>query len=108
MQVVSGSARIRTVDHASIAVGTSAVQLLASLAGSLEFGVLIKADINNTGVIYVGNSDVTAASGTLATAAATDGYPLAAGDELPVPVADAVRLYAVASAAGQRVFIFYS
>lgn len=64
-------------------------------------GVLVKAHRNNTGIVYVGNSDVTAE-----TAAATDGLPLEAGETLFVEVNNPNKLYVIASAANQKVHWF--
>ena len=54
----------------------------------------------NTGTIYVGPSDVTAG-----TTPATDGWPLAAGEEIFLPLADPRTVFAVASAANQQLHV---
>jgi hypothetical protein len=88
-----------TFDHgAKSSVGTSAVQVIAASTPATR-GVTVKAADDNSGTVYVGNSDVTAN-----TADGTDGFPLAAGDALTVPVDDANKVYVRGSAAGQKVF----
>ena len=61
-------------------------------------GILIKASNTNTGIIYVGNSDVTAGS-----ADATDGFELNAGESLLIEGRDISEIYVIASAVNQRV-----
>lgn len=88
-----------TFDHGSKgSVGAAAVQIVATKTRCFR-GVQVKADSSNTGVVYVGNSDVTAGS-----AEATDGFPLSAGQGLFVPVQDAATVYVVGSSAGQKVY----
>ena len=78
-------------------VDTTAEQLVtSSIAPSI--GILIKASSTNTGIIYVGNSDVTA-GGT----DATDGFELDAGESLMIEGRDADEIYVIASVASQRV-----
>lgn len=90
-------------DHFSKgSIGATAVQLSSSATRCFK-GVQIKADPANTGVVYIGKSDVTAN-----TAAATDGYPLAAGEELFVPTDLLSTVYAIGSAAGQKVFVMFA
>lgn len=88
-----------TLDHGSnLDVDTSAEQI-TSTSFACKFGVTLKADITNTGIIYIGNSDVTA-SGT----AATDGFPLSAGETLTLEVSNSNIPYAIASANNQKIF----
>lgn len=84
-------------DHWSLSVGTSAVQLTTSTA-LLNFGVRVKAALANTGIVYVGRSDVTANA-----TAATDGFELNAGEEVFIPTNDASLVYCRASASSQLV-----
>ncbi len=81
-------------------IGTSQVQLTTTTR-DLSRGVRIKAAAGNSGTVYVGNTGVTAGA-----ADATDGFPLAVGDELPVKIDDPTKVYLIASAAGQKVFWF--
>jgi hypothetical protein len=62
---------------------------------NLYTGVRLKADADNTDVIYVGfHSSVLS----------TTGWALAAGDELPVPVDDPTKLWVIAGAASQTLY----
>jgi hypothetical protein len=81
-------------------VGTTAVALTTTSVTATK-GVQLRAADANTGVVYVGKSTVTTDS-----ADATDGYPLAAGESLFVPVDDASKIYLRATAASQKVFWF--
>ena len=80
------------------AIGATALQL-APLSGPRIFGVLVKAAKDNTGIVYVGRSNVTADS-----AVATDGMELEAGDAVLIEVDQIQKVYVIASAAGQKVF----
>ena len=53
-----------TSKNVCVTIATNAVQI-SSAATSLKWGVLIKAKIGNTGMIYIGNTggDVTSATG---------------------------------------------
>lgn len=93
------SAVSATIDHGSnLDIDTSAEQI-TSTSFACKFGVTIKADITNTGIVYIGNSDVTA-SGT----AATDGFPLSAGESLTLEVTNSNIPYAIASSNNQKVY----
>jgi hypothetical protein len=88
----------------SVAVGAAAVQVIAT-ATPLRNGVRIVAANANTGKVYVGLSSAVTAN----SAAATDGYELAAGQSLwvdvwAVPGGDLSNLYVIASAASQKAF----
>lgn len=82
------------------AVGVSAVALGAA-ADRLAKGVQLRAGEANTALVYVGGPDVTAGS-----TPATDGFPLAAGEALFVPIDRIDKLYVVAEAADQDVYWF--
>lgn len=85
-------------DHAAkSSIGTSAVQISSGMAA--KKAVTVKASRNNTGTVYLGNSDVTAG-----TVDATDGIELFAGESVTIPVNNANLIYAIASIAGQKVF----
>jgi len=90
-------------DHGQKSIGTSAAFLVTNTATRCSKGVQIKAAAGNAGTVYVGKSDVTAN-----TAAATDGYPLAAGEEIFIPTDDASDVFAIASQASQGVFFLYA
>jgi hypothetical protein len=86
-------------DPFRVAVGTTGAPITAT-AFSCTRGVGLKAAPANTGTIYVGPPDVTA--GTTPT---TDGWPLAAGEEIFLPLADPRTVYAVASAVNQQLHV---
>jgi hypothetical protein len=86
-------------DSFRVAVGTTVVPITAA-AFNCTRGVGLKAGSANAGTIYVGPADVTAG-----TAAATDGWPLAAGEELFLPLADPKSVHAIASAANQQLHV---
>ena len=79
---------------------TAATSCSRATATPTVRGVYVKADPTNTGVIYVGHSDVT----TGATADATDGYRLSANEEVFISIDDANKVYVIGSAAGQAVY----
>ena len=86
-------------DHGSNRdIDTSAEQITSTSAAA-KFGVLLKADRTNTGILYIGNSDVTAG-----TTAATDGIPLEAGESILLPVNNSNIPYAIASANNQVIY----
>ena len=71
-------------------IGTSAVQITTSQ--HVSRGVQIIADSTNSVKVYVGISTVTADS-----ADGTDGFPLAAGESVVIPVIDPSTVYLIAS-----------
>lgn len=86
-------------DHGSNRdVDTAAEQITASSIAA-KFGVTVKAATSNTGIIYVGNSDVTAG-----TTDATDGFELYPGESITLPVNNANLVYVIASANNQIVY----
>lgn len=88
-----------TLDHGSNRdIDTSAEQI-TSTSFSAKFGVTLTADSTNTGIIYIGNSDVTAG-----TTAATDGIPLLAGQSITLPITNSNIPYAIASANNQVIY----
>jgi hypothetical protein len=72
-------------------IGTTALQLTTNTTKA-DRGVQITAGAGNSAIIYVGLHNVTADS-----ADDTDGFPLAAGESILVPVRDATKVYVVAS-----------
>jgi len=89
----------RDTFRVTAATGTAAKVTTRSY--ELHAGCAIKAAAGNTGTVFVGfRSTLTAG-----TAASTDGYPLAAGEEFPFAVADPSELYQVADAASQDIYI---
>lgn len=88
---------LQTVKSGEVIVGSSAIVQLPDVPCSL---VVLTAPAANTGTLYLGASTVTAPDGT---ADATTGLALAAGASTPLlPLDNVNRLYAIASAAGQR------
>jgi len=81
-------------------IGTTALAL-TSVATPLTKGVQIRAANSNTALVYVGNGNLTTDSADL-----TDGFPLAAGEALFVPINDARKVYVRSTAASQKVFWF--
>jgi len=79
-------------------IDTGAEQI-TSTSYPATVGVLFRADASNSGVVYLGNSDVTAG-----TAAATDGFPLSAGDGVFLQISNANLVYAIGSANDQKVY----
>jgi len=93
------SANSSTLDHgANRDVDTTAEQI-TSTSFATKFGVVLKADAANTGIIYVGNSDVTAGNTD-----ATDGFPLSAGETITLEVTNSNIPYAIASANNQVIY----
>ena len=87
--------------HARVVIGTTAAKVIAGNIPNAVKGVQLKAAITNAGIIYIGNSWVTA-GGT----AATDGTPLSASEGLFVPVKDVSKIHAVASTTNQNLYWF--
>jgi len=83
---------------AKSSIDTTAVQITTTDIFCV-FGVLVRADPANTGIVYVGPSGVTAG-----TVDATDGIKLEAGDAVLIEIDNANKVYVIASAAGQKVF----
>ena len=73
-------------------IGTTAVQMTTE-STKADRGIQITASAGNSATIYVGLNNVTADS-----ADATDGFPLAAGEAILVPIRDAKLIYVIASA----------
>ena len=69
-----------------------------SIAAS--FGVTVRADPANTGVVYVGLDNAI----TAGTTDATDGFPLQAGESITLPVANSNQLWVIGSAVNQIVY----
>ena len=86
-------------DHGSnLDIDTTAEQITTT-SMTANRGVIVVADPGNTGVVYLGNSDVTAG-----TTDSTDGIPLNAGEGVFIEINNANKIYAIASAVDQKVF----
>ena len=79
-------------------IDTSAEQI-TSTSYPATVGVLFRADSGNSGLVYLGNSDVTAG-----TDASTDGFPLSAGDGVFLQISNANLVYAIGSAVNQKIY----
>ncbi len=82
-----------------VTVGTSEVALYSAPVSGVRQGVLIKALAANTGTVYIGLTGVLA----------TTGHELSAGQDVTIPINhdidanDETSIYAIASAAGQKI-----
>lgn len=90
---------VSVFDHGSNRDIDASAEQITSTSYTPVFGVLLRADPANTGIIYIGNSDVTAG-----TTAATDGMPLQAGESLLLKVNNVNIPYAIASVANQVIY----
>lgn len=79
-------------------ITTSAVQIIVSSTPAVV-GVTVKAANTNTGTLYIGNATITAG-----TTDATDGFELAGGEAVTIEIDDVNKLYAIGSAAGQKLY----
>lgn len=95
----SGAATSGSFDHGSNRDVDTAAGALTATSFSATKGVTVIADSTNTGIIYVGNSDVTAG-----TTAATDGFPIQAGESVTLEVNNPNLLYVIASVNNQIVY----
>ena len=90
---------------AKSSIGTSAVQLI-STSTPVSYGVQIKAAAANASKVHVGFANTVTANAD----DTTDGYELAAGQEVFIPVAhsglnrDASNVWLIATGASQKVF----
>jgi len=94
MPIASGN----IVTGAKSSIGTTAVQLTSTSTRCVH-GVLVLADPDNSGDVYVGREGVTAG-----TADATDGVRLRPGDAIEIEIDEVTKVYVIGSAAGQKVF----
>ena len=86
-------------DHGSNRNVDTAIIALTSVSVTTDKGVVVKADAANAGIIYVGNSDVTAGD-----TEATDGFPLSAGDSVTIDVDNPNKISVIASQVDQVVY----
>lgn len=96
---------VENVQYTGVAAGECIAGTARSVMGTAPSRLVwIRANITNSGTIYVGGAGVTAEDGT---ADATSGMPLAAGEQFgPIPVADVNLLSVIASAVNQRAAYF--
>lgn len=84
--------------HGQVTIGTTAQRLQAVPADKEDRrtdggGIVLKASSGNTGIVYVGNADVSDGNG----------FFLSSGEAINLPVDDPSRIYLVASESGQIV-----
>lgn len=90
---------VTVMDHAEkTSIGATALQLTSTSMAARQGVEIRAAPANSTGIIYVGNSDVTA-GGT----DATDGFALAAGERVFIPIDDPSKVYVIGSTTGLAV-----
>ena len=83
---------------ANLDVDTSAEVLTATDFDTTQ-GVIITADSDNSGTVFIGNSDVDAGATD-----ATSGIPLSAGESLFFSANNPSSIYVIASAVNQKVY----
>ena len=82
-----------TLYYNQVTVGTTAVQL-TSTSTPLNAGIVVKADSNNSGNVYVGDSSVST----------SNGFALAAGEGIAFEIDDASKVWVVADSSGQKIY----
>ena len=87
------------LDHGSNLDIDATAEQITTTSFSAKKGVILKCPSANTGILYIGNSDVTAG-----TTAATDGIPLEPGESLFIEVNNPNLLYAISDTADQKIF----
>jgi len=100
VNIVSGGVVNPTsITHGSVTVSTAGTAVpLATSATPVSKVVTIIADINNTGLIYVGNSSVTNGSG------ANPGFTLVQGASIDIYIDDLSKIYVDADNSGDKVY----
>ena len=83
---------------ANLDVDTSAEVLTATDFDTTQ-GVIITADVDNSGIVYIGNSDVDAGATD-----ATSGLPLSAGESIFFSASNPNVVFCIASAVNQKVY----
>jgi len=83
---------------ANLDVDTSA-EVLTSTDFDTTQGVIITADVDNSGIVYIGNSDVDAGATD-----ATSGLPLSAGESLFFSANNPSSIFVIGSAVNQKVY----
>lgn len=93
------SAVSATLDHGSNRDIDALAEQITSTSFACKFGLLLRGSPDNSGIIYIGNSDVTAG-----TTDATDGMPLQAGESMWFPCSNSNIPYAIGSTTNQIVY----
>jgi len=99
MDILSLTDTQSSFDHGSNLDIDASAEQITSTSFTAKRGVVLRAPSANTGIIYVGNSDVTAG-----TTAATDGIPLEPGESLFIEIDNPNKLYGIADVANQKIF----
>jgi hypothetical protein len=86
-------------DHGSNRDVDATAEQITTTSVVPKFGILVRAAPGNSGVVYVGNSDVTAG-----TTDATDGMPLQAGESVLIKIDNVNKIYVIGSAVNQIVY----
>lgn len=97
--VVLDQTSISSFAHGSNRDVDTTAEALTSTSFAAKKGVTVVADVANSGIVYVGNFGVTAG-----TTAATDGFPLGAGESLTIEVNNPNLIYVIASVNNQVVY----
>jgi hypothetical protein len=92
---------------ALVSVGVTAVPLTAATTDYLKFGIVLQADPANTGNVFIGDSDVTTATGIQLTAGQSISLTDFASTK-GVHEWDLRKIFVVASAAAQAIRVAYS
>ena len=90
---------VGSFDHGSNLDIDLAAEVLTATSFTCKRGVLLRAPYTNTGIVYVGNNDLTA--GILV---GTDGTPMYAGDAARFPVDNPNKLWVRATELNQKMF----
>lgn len=91
-KITQATTEVSSMGHSQRTIANTAngTRVVAA-ATSAKFGVRLKAAAGNTEPVFVGGFGVTTSTG----------YPLAAGEELPIPVGNATDVYAICASGGQ-------
>ena len=100
LSIISGAVSITSTfdTGANLDVDTSA-EVLTSTDFDTTQGVMITADSSNSGIVYIGNSDVDAGATD-----ATSGLPLSAGESLFFSANNPSSIFVIGSAVNQKVY----
>lgn len=79
-------------------IGTTAAQLISTTVRAKQ-GVQVQAHSDNSDTIYIGFGNTVTVTGTDDD---TDGYPLAAGNSLLIPITNPNEIFVISGASSQR------
>lgn len=89
---------VGSFDHGLNSDVDTGVESLSGVSRPATRGVQLKAAETNLGTVFVGNADLTT------NGSSGDGFPLAAGEGLFLPVDDLAKVYIAADEPNQRVY----